>query len=157
MVTIHVTEGLTDSVIPAGKHTVMVAEWQLDSGVQPVPQLPWEAFPAAAECIAAWVVEQARTHPGHVILLATRIPQELAVGLGIQLGQLTHSWPRRMYPAYYAQRRLGCRNSCSAPSLCPSSEPRTSRCRHDGRCGWRVRLIRGSRLPPQWLSSAAGG
>ncbi len=106
MVTIHVTEGLTDSVIPAGKHTVMVAEWRLDSGVQPVPQLPWEAFPAAAECIAAWVVEQARTHPGHVILLATRIPQELAVGLGIQLGQLTHSWPRRMYPAYYAQRRL---------------------------------------------------
>jgi hypothetical protein len=106
MVPIHVTEGLTGSVIPVGTHEVMAAEWRLDSDIQPVPQLPWEAFPATAECIADWVVEQARTHPGHVILLATRIPQELAVGLGIQLGQLTQSWPRRMYPVLYAQRRL---------------------------------------------------
>lgn len=49
-----------------------------------------------------------------MVLLATRMPQELGVGLGIQLRQRSwdlaagHRWPERMYPAIYAgdSRRL---------------------------------------------------
>jgi hypothetical protein len=104
--TAYVSHGLAGSLIPAGTHTVVAAEWRLDSKTQPVPQLPWEAFPAAAESIADWVVEQASAHPGHVVLLATRIPQELAVGLGIQLGQRAHAWPRQAYPVYFVSERL---------------------------------------------------
>ena len=105
-VTLHVSAGPAGPVIPAGTHAATVAEWRLDSEIQPVPQLPWDAFPAAAERIADWVVEQAGDHRADVVLLATRIPQELAVGLGIQLGQRTHSWPRNMYPVFFAHQRL---------------------------------------------------
>jgi hypothetical protein len=93
-------------VITAGTHIVPVAEWRLDSEIEPVPQLPWEAFPAAAERIADWIAEQAYSYPDHAVLLAARIPQELAVGLGIQLGQRANAWPRHMYPVFYAHQRL---------------------------------------------------
>jgi hypothetical protein len=105
-VTVHVPERLAASVLPAGTHTVPVVEWRLDCASTPVPQLPWKAFPAAAEEIAGWVVAQAAAHPDHVVLLATRIPQELSVGLGIQLGQRRHEWPHRAYPVFYERGRL---------------------------------------------------
>lgn len=97
----HATSHLIESVLPAGTIRVPVAEWRLESAIDPVPQLPWEAFPAAAEQIADWVVAQAAARADHVVLLAARIPQELAVGLGVQLGQRTREWPRRVYPVYY--------------------------------------------------------
>jgi hypothetical protein len=105
-VTLHVSTGLVGPVITAGTHIVPVAEWRLDSEIEPVPQLPWEAFPAAAERIADWIAEQAYSYPDHAVLLAARIPQELAVGLGIQLGQRANAWPRHMYPVFYAHQRL---------------------------------------------------
>ena len=77
-----------------------------------VPDLPWPGFPAAAEVIADWVVGQAAAHPARAVLLATRIPQELAVGLGVQLGQRSwdrtagRQWPRQAYPLFYVGDRL---------------------------------------------------
>lgn len=94
-VTMRVPGSLAESLLPAGPQTVPVAEWRLDSPTKPVPQLPWPAFPAAAEDIADWIIAQSAAHRGHVVLIATRIPQELAVGLGIHLGQRRHDWPSR--------------------------------------------------------------
>jgi hypothetical protein len=95
---------LAASEITPGRHHVPVAEWRLsaDDG----DQVPWRAFPAVAETIADWVEQQAAAHPSHVILLATRMPQEVAVGLGIQLGQRSSTWPHRVYPVHYAERQL---------------------------------------------------
>jgi hypothetical protein len=41
-----------------------------------------------------------------VLLLAARMPQEIAVGLGIQLGQRRSRWPQRLYPVHFAGGRL---------------------------------------------------
>ena len=84
-VTLRVSADLAGLGDPPGTRDVPVAEWRLtaDDG----SEVPWPAFPAAAEAIADWVEEQAAAHPGSVILLAGRMPQEIAVGLGIQLGQ----------------------------------------------------------------------
>jgi hypothetical protein len=105
-VTVHVPERLRASVLPAGTCRVPFAEWRLDSATRPVPQLPWQAFPAAAEEIAEWIVAQCAAHPDHVLLLATRMPQELSVGLGIQLGQRRPEWPRHAYPVFYERGQL---------------------------------------------------
>jgi hypothetical protein len=102
-VTIQAPASLTRRVLPAGQYRVRVAEWRLDCDVKdPMPLLPWAAFPAAAEEIADWIISQAAGHRDQVVLLATRMPQELAVGLGIQAGQRRSEWPRRVYPAVYS-------------------------------------------------------
>jgi hypothetical protein len=103
---LNISPGLPGPGLPAGTCSIPAAEWRLDSGTRPVPPVPWKAFPAAAESIADWVVAQSNEHQADVILLATRIPQELAVGLGIQLGQRSHTWPRHVYPVYFAGGRL---------------------------------------------------
>jgi hypothetical protein len=109
--TLYLSPSLAGRVVPAGPQDMQVAEWRLaprTEGTSRVPDLPWQAFPAAAEAIADWVVAQAASHPGRVVLLATRIPQELAVGLGVQLGQRAwervpgQRWPENVYPAYHA-------------------------------------------------------
>jgi hypothetical protein len=104
--TIQVPASLAGSLLPAGSYMIPVAEWRLDSADQPVPQLPWRAFPAAAEDIADWIIAQSTAHRDHVVLIATRIPQELAVGLGIHLGQRRHEWPPYAYPVYHARQEL---------------------------------------------------
>jgi hypothetical protein len=113
--TIRVSPSLAQRVIPAGTRTVPAAEWRLDpreTGEARAPDLPWPAFPAAAEAIADWVVEQATAHSARIVLLATRIPQELAVGLGVQLGQRSQErrpgqqWPQQVYPVFYTGDRL---------------------------------------------------
>lgn len=92
------------SVVPSGKHDVKVAEWRLtaDDG----SHLPWPAFPRAAETLADWLEQQAAAHPDHVVLLAARMPQEIAVGLGIQLGQRPATWPQHVYPVHYTGEYL---------------------------------------------------
>jgi len=113
--TIGVSPSLAGSVIPTGTRIVPAVEWRLDpreAGVTRVPDLPWPGFPAAAEAIAGWVADQAAAHPARTVLLATRIPQELAVGLGVQLGQrswdrtTSQQWPQQVYPVFYAGDRL---------------------------------------------------
>lgn len=104
-VKVHMPANLA-AVIPARTCAVPVAEWRLDSAATPIPQLPWPAFPAAAQAIAKWIIDQADAHPGRTVLLAARIPQEIGMGLGILLGQLQSKWPERLYPVVYAHSRL---------------------------------------------------
>ena len=98
-VALHVSADLAGPVFPMGTWDVPAAEWRLtaDDGTE----VPWAAFPAVAETLADWVEQQAAAHPGAVILLAGRMPQEIAVGLGIQLGQRPGSWPSRLFPVHH--------------------------------------------------------
>ena len=103
-ITLYVSRSLTQHVTPTDRKQIPVAEWRLtaDDG----SEVPWPAFPVVAETIADWVEQQAAAHPGHVILLAGRMPQEIAVGLGIQLGQRSATWPCRVYPVHYTGESL---------------------------------------------------
>jgi hypothetical protein len=100
-ITVHAPGCLTASVLRPGSRRVQVAEWRSAGG-----EIPWEEFPATAETIASWIAGQAEAHPGHVLLLAARMPQEIAVGLGIQLGQRHSAWPDRLYPVYWTEGEL---------------------------------------------------
>jgi hypothetical protein len=102
--TMHVPACLTHSVLRPGRHHMAVAEWRLASvgGAE----VPWQAFPAVAQAIADWIAGQAEHYPGHVCLLAARMPQEIAVGLGIQLGQRYSTWPGQLYPVHYTGGEL---------------------------------------------------
>lgn len=97
---------LIGSVLPAGPCAVPVAEWRLESRSRTREPLPWRAFPRVADSIADWVIRTAAAHRCDVVVLAARMPQELAVGLGVQLGQRPSSWPWRMYPAIYDHGQL---------------------------------------------------
>lgn len=103
-ISVHAPECLTGSVLCPGSQQVEVAEWR--SANAGGAELPWEQFPAVAEAIADWIADQAEQHPGHVLLLAARVPQEIAVGLGIQLGQRQAAWPDRLYPVYWTGGEL---------------------------------------------------
>jgi hypothetical protein len=104
-ITLHAPGCLTGAVLRPGRHQMEVAEWRL-VGTGNAAEVPWRAFPAVAEAIAAWITKQAEQHAGQVLLLATRMPQEIAVGLGIQLGQRQSAWPRRLYPVHYVGGEL---------------------------------------------------
>lgn len=108
--TLRVARSLARRLIPVGTFDVPVAEWRLSVAGQDAtgsPRLPWPMFPAVAESIAGWVARQAAERPGDIVLLAARVPQEVAVGLGVQLGQRAmelepaERWPRRVYPVFY--------------------------------------------------------
>ena len=104
-VTLHAPQTLTDSVFCPGSHQVEVAEWRW-AGADGAAEIAWEDFPATAEAIATWIAGQAEDHPAHVLLLAARMPQEIAVGLGIQLGQRQSTWPERLYPVHFTGGKL---------------------------------------------------
>jgi hypothetical protein len=105
-VTLRAPASLIGPVLPAGPGPAPVAEWRLESHSRTREPLPWRAFPRVADSIAEWVVKQAAAQSCDVVVLAARMPQELAVGLGVQLGQRPSSWPWRMYPAIYDQGQL---------------------------------------------------
>lgn len=105
VITLRAPRCLTDSVLRPGSHQVEVAEWRLASTGQ-AAEIPWKAFPAATEAIAMWIASDAEGHPGHVLLLAAQMPDEIAMGLGIRLGQQYSTWPDRLYPIYYAGGEL---------------------------------------------------
>jgi hypothetical protein len=132
---IAVSPTLARSVIPTGSRVVPAVEWRLDpreAGVERVPDLPWAAFPAAAEAIADWIVEQAVAHSAHTVLLATRIPQELAVGLGVQLGQRSwerragQQWPQQVYPVFHTGTQLVVPDLRLGADSVPSQRPESS-------------------------------
>jgi len=105
-ITLHAPGCLTASLLRPGKHRKLpVAEWRWSSPGG-AAEIPWEDFPATAESIANWVVGQAAEHPGDTLLLAARMPQEIAVGLGIQLGQRQPTWPERLYPVHFVGGKL---------------------------------------------------
>jgi hypothetical protein len=98
---------LAGHAIPGGTHEIPAVELRLgsdDAGQKPVPELAWKAFPSAASLIAGWIARQAAEHEAGTVLLAARMPQELAVGLGIQLTQRSwarddgNRWPQHLYP-----------------------------------------------------------
>jgi len=105
-VTLRAPASLIGPVLPAGPAVAPVAEWRLGSQSRTREALPWRAFPRVAEGIAEWVIKQAAASSCDVVVIAARMPQELAVGLGVQLGQRPSSWPWRMYPAIYDQGQL---------------------------------------------------
>ena len=104
---LEISPGLAGHAIPAGVHRVSTVELRLGSDgadQKPMPELAWKAFPSAASVIAGWIARQAAEHKARTVLLAARMPQELAVGLGIQLTQRSWArgdgerWPRHVYP-----------------------------------------------------------
>jgi hypothetical protein len=99
-----VAQSLAASVLSSGSYRVPVVEWRLTASDG--SHAPWQAFPVIAENIASWVEEQAAAHPDHVILLAARMPQEIALGVGIQLGQRSVRWPSWLFPVHYTGGRL---------------------------------------------------
>ena len=63
----------------------------------------WQAFPAlAGECVR-WIEQKRDELADHTLLLGARIPQEVALGLGISSGREAHheSWPRSLWPAVF--------------------------------------------------------
>ncbi len=76
----------------------------------------WETGPATAHC-------------ARVVLLATRIPQEPAVGLGVQLGQRSwdrtsgRQWPRQVYPVFHAGDHLAIPDLQPGAGSVPSQRP----------------------------------
>jgi len=101
---LRVSGSLAASVLPPGPYRIPVSEWRL--AAEDRSQVPWPAFPAVAQSIARWAEKQAEEHRGHVILLAARMPQEIAVGVGIQLGRRYTTWPEHVYPVHYAGDHL---------------------------------------------------
>jgi len=66
---------------------------------------PWHAFPALVRCAGAWIEKQAANTPDALLLLGTSLPQEVAVGLGIDAAQAGHgTWPRHMWPMVHRRR-----------------------------------------------------
>lgn len=110
-ITVHASGNLLRAtalpVLAADTHRVDVEEWRLTSAATPAPPLPWAAFPAVARQIAGWIIERAGEHPDAVVLLAARMPQELAVGLGIQLALRAGNWPQQVYPVHWAGPDVG--------------------------------------------------
>jgi hypothetical protein len=90
---------------PVGRRTAALREWSMRprAGTTSAGQgrLPWPAFPTVAMAVTDWVLEQVKAHPNHMVLLAARMPQELAVGLGIRAGQLGRQWPPGIRPLVY--------------------------------------------------------
>lgn len=107
--------------LPVGRRVAVVREWALRPGAGAVTagqkRLPWGAFPSVAAAVTDWVSAQVDAHPGHEVLLAGRMPQELAVGLGIRAGWLgSRRWPDRIRPLVY-HPVLGSGGASLAPLL----------------------------------------
>jgi hypothetical protein len=106
---ISVPPELAAQVLPPGRHEdVEYHEWRLtaQSG-SAAGEVPWTGFPAVAGDVARWVCEQVGGDLDGVVLLASRMPQELAVGLGVHAGQLGRKWPARVYPVFYDEASHG--------------------------------------------------
>lgn len=68
--------------------------------VPPDTQFPWHQFPSLAAQAAAWIEQKTNELPGRILLLATVVPQEVGLGLGILAGQESRrpAWPRHLWP-----------------------------------------------------------
>lgn len=66
------------------------------------PQFDWADFPVLAAEAVAWVQRKSAELAGHVLLLGTTIPNELALGIGIAAGQENClAWPSHLWPIVY--------------------------------------------------------
>jgi hypothetical protein len=60
---------------------------------------PWADYPPLAAEASRWIRQQAAGLDGHLLLLGTIVPPEVALGLGIHAGQLAGlAWPAHLWP-----------------------------------------------------------
>ena len=60
---------------------------------------PWAAYPALASYAADWIRKQVAGAPGRIFLIGTIVPPEVALGLGINAGQVSGpAWPAYLWP-----------------------------------------------------------
>lgn len=87
-------------VVPA-KNPVCVHELRCTPpGTQPA--FGWGDYPFLAAEALAWIQRKATELDGHVLLLATVVPNEVALGIGIMAGRDSAlAWPRHLWPAMY--------------------------------------------------------
>ena len=65
---------------------------------------PWQAYPALVGGVSAWIRRKAATLEGRTVVLGTVMPAEVALGLGIDAGQIgVPGWPAHLWPAIYRQ------------------------------------------------------
>jgi hypothetical protein len=66
------------------------------------PGFGWEDFPFLAAEAVAWVQRKTAELAGHVLLLGTVMPNEIALGIGIAAGQESCTgWPAHLWPVMY--------------------------------------------------------
>ena len=65
-------------------------------------QFPWPAFPPLVAEVSAWIRAKTAGLQGHTVLLATVMPPETALGLGIDAAQVGKpGWPTHLWPIVY--------------------------------------------------------
>jgi hypothetical protein len=60
---------------------------------------PWQAFPSLVSSAAQWIQSTATRLDGHVLLLGSVVPPEVALGLGITAARA--EWPATLWPIVY--------------------------------------------------------
>lgn len=70
--------------------------------VPPGNQFAWEASPYLVNEAVAWIMKKAEELRGHTLLLATVMPNDIAVGIGIVAGlPACDGWPEDLWPIVY--------------------------------------------------------
>jgi hypothetical protein len=65
-------------------------------------QFPWEAFPSLVAEVSGWIERKTAGLDGKVLLLGAILPPEVALGLGIEGGQVSRQeWPEHLWPIVY--------------------------------------------------------
>lgn len=63
---------------------------------------PWAAYPALVAQVAAWIRKRAAKAVGRTVLIGTIVPPEVALGLGISVGQVSAAaWPTHLWPMVF--------------------------------------------------------
>ncbi len=63
---------------------------------------PWPAYPSLVAEVSAWIRRQAAELEGKQLIIGTILPPEVALGLGIDAGQLTSpAWPAHLWPIVF--------------------------------------------------------
>jgi hypothetical protein len=88
-------------VLPAGTSDLMVHELRCVPPGDP-PQFPWTAYPYLAASALSWIQRKHSELPGHTLLLAAVMPNEVALGIGISAGREScTTWPGYLWPVIY--------------------------------------------------------
>jgi hypothetical protein len=96
--------GLEDwtGLIPGGKFVSEIRELRClppDGG----SEFSWEVFPSLVAEASRWIQRKSADLDGHVLLLGTVLPPEVALGLGIDAGQVScRDWPDHLWPIVYS-------------------------------------------------------
>lgn len=65
-------------------------------------QFPWPAYPSLVAEVSGWIRRKATVLNSRTLLLATVVPPEIALGLGVTAAQASQSgWPAHLWPIVY--------------------------------------------------------